>query len=912
MALFLLPTEAITDDLKGFSVGHYYKITDDFVHASTRFDNDDILYVCRDYGHSTSVVYISQASFCDVSEIEDDLGSIFDGGWSAAIFTVQDGTFRYEEMFGVILDMPDVEDIPINPDIYIDGSYFAQLPSGTYNYSVPIIDCGASCANFDYLFLNTDEGNFACVQSDYFDETTPGDYPCYLWGYKDNTPVNFGTDNGSIHVNGEQEKTLDSISAYGQNTSFNVGDVWTFGGTVTAHYSDGDTADVTNDSIFSGGDTSSVGQKMVTISYTENGITKYYTYIIIVNTAPEKVFVWLSIKSTILSPKQFNVGDIFHADSGLIGNWSDNTTTDVTQNCTFTSPDIDLTEPLVKGKHFIYATYNGPGIPPDINPDDLLCWYPITVIDPTDPYEFWIDGNQKTEFYLGDTFTVGNGKVCVRLINRDVIDVTSETVFTGYNMNQLGEQLVHFSYTKNGITKTGAYWITVKEIPHVSSISVADAKILFNIGDAFSKGAAVVTAHYSDDTTQNVTNLCTFSGYIATKTGPQQITVSYSNDGEVYTCMYTIIVQDNRSYMIRCTDGVEDWAGYEDGIYHIQKEDGKPTVYTYNGNTYYRFICYRATIYVPTNNPYADQYQIYTWISNNSFVGEGVGVWSRIDNVGIWNINPPLFSEVLDDAAANILDIENISQVYQANLRNNVENSDNRCPTYQQISSYGIDISFMSPTVLTYSSNMLVRKDDLRHFSPWWTVCDIQFNSTSPKDSVSNKSVTMNSSYGNYDSTYNSLYKKTFSSGSYNKAPANLTLSGTQLKTFATNYTNETYRITFEFPYPSVSDTNMVLIGFDTNTYTFTLVSAFKNIIEYGQIYKYIIEGTKTGDCIVTVYNSSNQQVFTQSYPSYNGFQAFTTQVASSSNLYFLPGTFGAQATGRYYLKSFKVEVLNS
>ena len=71
---------------------------------------------------------------------------------------------------------------------------------------------------------------------------------------------------------------LVSIALSGQTTSFHVGDAWSFGGTVTATYSNGSTADVTAATTFSGGNTSSAGTKTVTATYTEGSVTVTATY----------------------------------------------------------------------------------------------------------------------------------------------------------------------------------------------------------------------------------------------------------------------------------------------------------------------------------------------------------------------------------------------------------------------------------------------------------------------------------------------------------------------------------------------------------------------------------------------------------------------------------------------------------
>ena len=78
-------------------------------------------------------------------------------------------------------------------------------------------------------------------------------------------------------------KTLSSISVSGQKTSFAVNSSFSFGGTVTATYSDSSTADVTSSATFTGYNMSNTGNQTVTVSYTEGGKTKTTTYQITVS-----------------------------------------------------------------------------------------------------------------------------------------------------------------------------------------------------------------------------------------------------------------------------------------------------------------------------------------------------------------------------------------------------------------------------------------------------------------------------------------------------------------------------------------------------------------------------------------------------------------------------------------------------
>lgn len=78
-------------------------------------------------------------------------------------------------------------------------------------------------------------------------------------------------------------KVLTSITLANYTTSLNRNAAFSFGGTVTAHYSDSSTADVTADTTFSGYDMSTSGTYTVTASYTEDSTTVTATYSLTVN-----------------------------------------------------------------------------------------------------------------------------------------------------------------------------------------------------------------------------------------------------------------------------------------------------------------------------------------------------------------------------------------------------------------------------------------------------------------------------------------------------------------------------------------------------------------------------------------------------------------------------------------------------
>ena len=116
---------------------------------------------------------------------------------------------------------------------------------------------------------------------------------------------------GNVLWQKQSAKVLQSIVLSGQTTSLNRNASFSFGGVVTANYSDGSTADVTADTTFSGYNMATSGTYTVTASYTEDSTTVTATYSLTVNP------VWTTIynnnsgkKIMALSGNKWTLGSV--------------------------------------------------------------------------------------------------------------------------------------------------------------------------------------------------------------------------------------------------------------------------------------------------------------------------------------------------------------------------------------------------------------------------------------------------------------------------------------------------------------------------------------------------------------------------------------------------------------------------
>ncbi len=152
----------------------------------------------------------------------------------------------------------------------------------------------------------------------------------------------------------------------------------------------------------------------------------------------------------------------------------------------------------------------------------------------------------KTEYTVGDTFI--KPRVDAYYEDGDSDTVTDKATFSGYNMSVAGNQTVTVSYSLGSKTDSDTYQITVNPAPvTLSSISLSGYQTAFITGDEFVFGGTV-TAHYSDNTTEDVTEDASFTGYNMSVAGNQTVTVSYGGKTATYSITLTNKITGITSY----------------------------------------------------------------------------------------------------------------------------------------------------------------------------------------------------------------------------------------------------------------------------------------------------------------------------------------------------------------------------
>ena len=156
--------------------------------------------------------------------------------------------------------------------------------------------------------------------------------------------------------------------------------------------------------------------------------------------------------------------------------------------------------------------------------------------------------NPKTEFSVGDEFEFG-GTVTASYDNEVTKDVTSESTFTGYNLNTAGNQTVTVSYTEEEVTKTTTYDITVSEVA-VTGITLDKEETTILVGITKTLKATIEPANATDKTviwTSSDENVATVdeNGVVTAVAAGTATIMATSNENDEITasCAVTVVAE---------------------------------------------------------------------------------------------------------------------------------------------------------------------------------------------------------------------------------------------------------------------------------------------------------------------------------------------------------------------------------
>ena len=305
--------------------------------------------------------------------------------------------------------------------------------------------------------------------------------------------------------------TLNSISIAGYTTAYNVGDTFSFNGTVSARYSDNSVKTVQATSV-STPDMTTVGTKEVVVSYTEGGVTKTASYNIVVSN-PLNALAATGVKTAFNFGEQFSLG----SDAVVTATFHDGSSKNVTAQVTNNNPDMSTA-----GTKEVVLSYTEGGI-------TKTCSYNITVTAVLDSISA---SGYTANYVIGQTFAF-DGVVTAHYNDGSELTVTPTSI-SSPDMSTKGAKTVTITYLDETCD------ITINVNAELDDLSISGQTTSYYQYDVFSFDG-VATAHYSDGDSHSVTP-SSVTNPDMTVAGDKEITVAYSEGGISKSASYTISV----------------------------------------------------------------------------------------------------------------------------------------------------------------------------------------------------------------------------------------------------------------------------------------------------------------------------------------------------------------------------------
>lgn len=336
----------------------------------------------------------------------------------------------------------------------------------------------------------------------------------------------------------EQQRLLDciEISNAPSKTSYVEGQNFNDSGMkVTAKYNDGSSKEIT-DYIITDGNNLTVGKTTVTISYTENNVTKTKEQEITV-VAKELTEIIITKEPT---NKNYIEGQNFDSSGMKItAKYNDGSNKEVS-NYTVTDGDN-----LTTNKTTVTISYTENSVTKTTTQSITVNSKSLISISVTTP-------PTKTTYIEGQNFDPTGMKVTATYNNNSSNEITNYMIIDGNNLT-MDKTNVTISYTENNVTKTTTQTINfVKKQLKSIEITTPPTKTIYIEGQDFDDTGMKVTATYSDNSSKEITNysIADRNNLSIDKTS---ITISYTENGTTKTVLQTITVSKKILESIKIT-----------------------------------------------------------------------------------------------------------------------------------------------------------------------------------------------------------------------------------------------------------------------------------------------------------------------------------------------------------------------
>jgi len=315
----------------------------------------------------------------------------------------------------------------------------------------------------------------------------------------------------------QNEVTRISVSTLPNQLEYYVGEKMdTTGLTLTAHYSDGTTKNITSGFSCQPSVLSSVGQTMVTVTY--EGQKTTFPVQVLANEATR-----ITVK-TLPNKTEYYVGDTLNTTGlTLTAHYSNGTTKTISSGFTC-QPSVLNAEGITT----VTVTYEGQKVTFGVR---VL---PVTVTSisiHTLP--------AKRTYFVGDTLDIGG-----LMLNVNYNDGTAQTITSGFTcdpqvLDKAGTKTITVHYGG----QTAQFTVDVSAVS-VSSISIKSkpSKTTYYAGDMLSTSGLKLTVSYNDGTTKTISSGFSCSPTTLNTAGTQTITVSYGGKSAKFTVDVNAVV----------------------------------------------------------------------------------------------------------------------------------------------------------------------------------------------------------------------------------------------------------------------------------------------------------------------------------------------------------------------------------
>ena len=372
--------------------------------------------------------------------------------------------------------------------------------------------------------------------------------------------------------------TLDTTAT---QTTFNVGDEFNYDGLVVSASYDNGAVSIINPDEVSAPDMSTTGTKTVTVSYSENNVTKTATYQITVEESGSSEIVWTKTsfsegsgtieQCTVNSHSGYKLGGksagasvTIEVPSGTTAlkfyaagwNGSSNTTTLTITGATCSQSPVALTADSGISNSTPFTTSGdnetfliqlslsniSSSTTITIASNKRCCvwndvYYGTSGSAPASKTLTSIEldtSSVQSVFAVRDTFTY-DGLIVTAHYSDNTSEAVEPTSVTAPDMTTVGTKTVAVRYQ----TQTATYSVeVVARLLYSITLDTTNVKTEFDLNETFSYSGLIVTALYSDATSEVITTGYTVSSPTMTTRGTKAVTVTYSGK----TATYNIVV----------------------------------------------------------------------------------------------------------------------------------------------------------------------------------------------------------------------------------------------------------------------------------------------------------------------------------------------------------------------------------